>query len=85
MKRKQTICGLLLCCILCCVLAGSSVWTYAETKAALTAEVTLLKQDTDALIQVQVKNTGEDFEGTVRVVFNGTTDDNGCAFDQWLA
>lgn len=85
MKRKQTLCGLLLCCMLCLVLAGSSTWTYAKTNEALTAEVTLLKQDTDALIQVQVKNSGEDFEGTVRVVFDGTTNDNGCAFDQWLA
>lgn len=57
---------------------------YADQKQALSATVTLLKQEKDCVVQVEAKNSGADFTGKVRLVFSGTDNSNGCAFEQRL-
>lgn len=38
----------------------------------------------DCVVQVEAKNSGADFTGKVRLVFSGTDNSNGCAFEQRL-
>lgn len=83
MKKINRICSIICLTLVLCMFSGNGRVS-AETNDHLTGTVTVLRQETDCLLQVQVKNTGADFEGTVRLVFSGTTDEEGCAFDQWM-
>ena len=85
MKRIKRGCAIICCLIaVLCACAGSSR-VLAETKGDLSGTVTVAKKDKDCVLQVQVSNTGADFDGTVRLVFSGTENEHGCAFDQRIA
>ena len=53
-----------------------------RSETGIVATVTLLKQEKDCVVQVEAKNSGVDFTGKVRLVFSGTDNSNGCAFEQ---
>ena len=84
MKIRKTICSLLLVCLTFLGIFAGRVNVYADQKQALSATVTLLKQEKDCVVQVEAKNTGADFTGKVRLVFSGTDNSSGCAFEQCL-
>ena len=84
MKIRKTICGLLLVYLTFLGIFAGRVNVYADQKQALSATVTLLKQEKDCVVQVEAKNTGADFTGKVRLVFSGTDNSSGCAFEQCL-
>jgi hypothetical protein len=57
----------------------------SQTQEQFSAEVTILREDEDVnILQVQVGNTGEDFDGTVRLLFGSTDGEGGGAFDTKL-
>ena len=84
MKIRKTICSLLLVCLAFLGIFCGRANVYADQKQALSATVTLLKQEKDCVVQVEAKNSGADFTGKVRLVFSGTDNSNGCAFEQRL-
>ena len=84
MKIRKTICSLLLVCLAFLGIFCGRANVYADQKQALSATVTLLKQEKDCVVQVEAKNSGADFTGKVRLVFSGTDNSNGCAFEQCL-
>ena len=84
MKIRKTICSLLLVCLAFLGIFCGRANVYADQKQALSATVTLLKQEKDCVVQVEAKNSGADFSGKVRLVFSGTDNSSGCAFEQCL-
>ena len=84
MKIRQTICGLMLVCLIFLGVFADRANVYADQKQALSATVTMLKQEKDCVVQVEAKNTGTDFTGKIRLVFSGTDNSSGCVFDQCL-
>ena len=84
MKIRKKICSLLLVCLAFLGIFCGRANVYADQKQALSATVTLLKQEKDCVVQVEAKNSGADFTGKVRLVFSGTDNSNGCAFEQRL-
>ena len=81
MRKRIAAAGLLVMCILS-VLAGFGGQTvYADTTGSLSGEVTMLKAEEDNyVLQVSVENQGKDFDGSVRVELNASTDQS-CVFD----
>lgn len=81
MRKRIAAAGLLVLCILS-VLAGFGGQTvYADTTGSLSGEVTMLKAEEDNyVLQVSVENQGKDFDGSVRVELNASTDQS-CVFD----
>ena len=84
MKIRKKICSLLLVCLAFLGIFCGRANVYADQKQALSATVTLLKQEKDCVVQVEAKNSGADFSGKVRLVFSGTDNSGGCAFEQCL-
>ena len=84
MKIRKKICSLLLVCLAFLGIFCGRANVYADQKQALSATVTLLKQEKDCVVQVETKNSGADFSGKVRLVFSGTDNSSGCAFEQCL-
>ena len=81
--RKQflKIAAILLCTL--CLLAGreqSAVFAKEEkAQGPFTGEVAVVRQENNGyVVQVTVSNSGEDFTGTVQVVFAGADSEN-CA------
>ena len=86
-KRVMAMAVLLLCMVGILAGAGNGV-VYADTKPeekVFSGDVKLLKQEnSNYVMQVTVGNTGEDFSGTVQVVFANTERDN-CAYNTELS
>ena len=86
-KRVMAMAVLLLCMVGILAGAGNGV-VYADTKPeekVFSGDVKLLKQEnSNYVMQVTVGNTGEDFSGTVKVVFANTERDN-CAYNTELS
>lgn len=61
MKIRKTICSLLLVCLAFLGIFCGRANVYADQKQALSATVTLLKQEKDCVVQVEAKNSGADF------------------------
>lgn len=83
MKIRKTICSLLLVCLAFLGIFCGRANVYADQKQALSATVTLLKQEKDCVVQVEAKTAGRILP-KVRLVFSGTDNSNGCAFEQRL-
>ena len=56
MKIRKTICSLLLVCLAFLGIFCGRANVYADQKQALSATVTLLKQEKDCVVQVEAKN-----------------------------
>ena len=87
--RKQflKIAAILLCTL--CLLAGreqSAVFAKEEkAQGPFTGEVAVVRQENNGyVVQVTVSNSGEDFTGTVQVVFAGADSEN-CAYNTEIA
>ena len=87
--RKQflKIAAILLCTL--CLLAGreqSAVFAKEEkAQGPFTGEVAVVRQENNGYVmQVTVSNSGEDFTGTVQVVFAGADSEN-CAYNTEIA
>lgn len=61
MKIRKTICSLLLVCLAFLGIFCGRANVYADQKQALSATVTLLKQEKDCVVQVEAKNSGGGF------------------------
>lgn len=88
MGRRIMAAGLALCAA--CLLIGmtkSAVLAESESAGtALSGNVELLRQDGDNYImQVTVENTGEDFSGTVQVIFQAYYSAGNCAYNTEIA
>ncbi len=81
-KRKLFVSILLFCMFGLMVLADRQP-SYAEKTGDFTGDVSVLKAEDDAyVLQVQVKNSGPDFDGTVRLGFFNV--ETSCVFDTKL-
>lgn len=82
MKKKGLRWICLLACLVCTMI-GQGQAVQAKDKPDLSGTVTFLKEtDKNYQFQVEVRNKGEDFDGTVRLLFDGTNEDIGCAYDR---
>ncbi len=83
MKIRKTICSLLLVCLAILGIFCGRANVYADQKQALSATVTLLKQEKKTVsCRWRPKTMGRIFSGKVRLVFSGTDNSSGCAFEQ---
>lgn len=85
MRKKITLAAVMFICV-CCLLTGwGSCAVHAESGSAGSAfygNVKLLKQEDDNYVmQVTVDNKGEDFYGTVQLVFTARSDSVNCAYN----
>lgn len=83
MRKKRLFACILLFCLVSLMVFADRQTSYAEKTENFTGDVSVLKIGDDTyVLQVQVKNTGEDFDGTVRLAFSNV--DSGCVFDTRL-
>lgn len=83
MGKKRLFAGILLFCLVSLMVFTDRQTFYADKTGDFTGDVKVLKAGDDTyVLQVQVKNTGVDFEGTVRLAFSNV--DSGCVFDTRL-
>lgn len=80
MRRRMTAIALMLVCVLGLFAGGGKIVALAETNA-FSGDVRLLKQDgSNYVMQVTVENRGEDFSGTVQLIFSSSNGAN-CAYN----
>lgn len=84
MRRKVMVKALMLLCMFCLIWGGKgcvvSAGSLPPEGGTLSGDVRVLKQEADRyVVQVTVENSGEDFTGTVQVIF-GVGYDN-CAYN----
>ena len=84
MKIRKTICSLLLVCLAILGIFCGRANVYADQKQALSATVTLLKQEKDCVGAGGATTMGGGFSGEWGLVFSGTDNSSGCAFEQCL-
>ncbi len=83
MQRRVGAAAVLFFCLFSLILAGGKPVVSAEgiQGKTFTGEVELLRQDRESYVmQVTVENKGEDFSGTVQVIFGGSGFGN-CAYN----
>lgn len=69
MKIRKKICSLLLVCLAFLGIFCGRANVYADQKQALSATVTLLKQEKDCVVQVETKTVGRIFRKGADGVF----------------
>ena len=70
-------------CLICVTFCMRQQDMQAKENPKLSGTVTFLKEsDKNYQFHVTVKNKGENFDGTVRLLFDGTSEDAGCAYDR---
>ena len=84
MRRRIKAMTLMLLCMFSLIWGGNGFVAFAETRppeeGAFSGEVRMLKQEEDRYVmQVTVENSGEDFTGTVQVIFGAGYDN--CAYN----
>lgn len=84
MRRRFKAMALMLLCLFSLIWGGNGLVAFAESRPAevssLSGDVRLLKQEDDRYVmQVTVENSGEDFTGTVQVIFGASYDN--CAYN----
>lgn len=83
MKKRITAAALCLLCLLGLLLMPGRMQVMADEVGYFTGEVTLLKEmENSYVFQIDVGNNGEDFEGVVRLHFNGAPTDSSCSYEQ---
>lgn len=81
MRRRRIAAGIWILCLVSLLIFTDGQSAYAKDAGQFTGEVAVVKEDdANYVLQVQVGNSGEDFDGTVRLVF-ATESDGLCAFD----
>lgn len=84
MKRRLMAAGIICFCLLSLLLGVDIQNIYAGKVGQFDGKVGILKEEeTNYVLQVTVSNSGEDFEGTVRLVLQ-TENDGLCAFDMLM-
>lgn len=85
MQRRIAVVTVIFLCVLSLLTGGEKCVAYAEEGAAgngLSGDVEVLRQDgLNYVMQVTVENSGEDFYGTVQVVFVSGYGYGNCAYD----
>lgn len=87
MRRQILKMAVMLLCMLSLLMGGEKGVVYAKTEQSETSfsgDVAMLKQENSSYVmQVTVENSGEDFTGTVQVIFAGSGYGN-CAYNTEL-
>lgn len=84
MRRQIMKTTVMLLCMISLLVGGGKSVAYAKTgqpKTSFSGDVTMLKQENNSYVmQVTVENRGEDFTGTVQLIFASSGYDN-CAYN----
>lgn len=87
MRRQILKTAVMLVCALSLLMGGGKGVAWAKTEqpnASFSGDVAMLKQENNSyVVQVTVENSGEDFTGTVQVIFAGSSYRN-CAYNTEL-
>lgn len=86
MRKRITAAALFLLGMVCLLLLPGQIPVQADQVKYFDGEVSVLKETENSFVfQVDVTNSGEDFEGLVRLRFNGMPDNGSCSYEQELS
>lgn len=86
MRKRLTAVSIFLLCMICLLLLPDQLPVKADEVKYFSGEVSLLKETESSFVfQVDVGNNGEDFEGLVRLRFNGMPANGSCSYEKELS
>ena len=86
MRKRLTAAALCLLCLLGLMIMPGRMQVMADEVDYFTGEVSLLKELEDSyMFQIDVGNTGADFEGLVRLRFTGMSSEACCSYEQQIS